>query len=89
MWRDCTYTNHTLSMERPGVGQEALFMLAEGILLFILTLLIQVIAYRRDTLLDARAGLPTNQGYIIVKISVFTAPTINDNHAVGTFYNFN
>ncbi|XP_031559324.1 ATP-binding cassette sub-family A member 3-like isoform X2 [Actinia tenebrosa] len=42
LWKaDCTYTDHALSWDKPGVGQEALFMFLEGVVLLIITLLIQ------------------------------------------------
>lgn len=36
------YTDHALDWERPGIGQMALYMFVEGIVLFVLVLLIEV-----------------------------------------------
>ena len=36
------YTDHALDWERPGIGQMALYMFLEGLVLFILVLLIEV-----------------------------------------------
>ena len=36
------YTDHALAWERPGIGQMALYMFLEAVVLFILVLLIEV-----------------------------------------------
>ena len=36
------YTDNALDWERPGIGQMALFMFVEGLVLFILVLLVEV-----------------------------------------------
>lgn len=36
------FTDHGLSWERPGIGQMALYLFVEGLVLFILVLLIEV-----------------------------------------------
>lgn len=41
-FRGVVYTDHALAWERPGIGQMALYMFLEAVVLFILVLLIEV-----------------------------------------------